>query len=160
LQVKQALKQETESDTRDGMDMCFCKIEKSIDYTPTKLTFTGAKRPLFIIKKDVGREEDELIEIKGNRKSVGGYQKKKKAAFTNNEIVLNKGDCIYLTSDGFVDQHNPNEKKFGSKKFRALLREIAPKSAKQQKEILLKALQVHKKEAEQQDDITIIGVKL
>jgi serine phosphatase RsbU (regulator of sigma subunit) len=153
-QVKVALKQESGRDTRDGMDMCFCKIEDSND--EIKLTYVGAKRPLFIIKK----EENELIEIRGNRKSIGGYQKKKKTAFTNNEIILTKGDFIYLTSDGFVDQHDPDEKKFGSKKFRALLREIVPKSAKQQKEILLKALEEHKKEAEQQDDITIIGVSL
>ncbi len=156
LQVKQALKQEKgEGDTRDGMDMCFCKIEpvdkKNKDVV--KLSYVGAKRPLFIVK------DNELVEIKGDKKSIGGYQKKEKAPFKNNEILLSKGDVIYMTSDGFVDQHNLEEKKFGSKRFRSLLIEIASEPVKQQKEVLQDVLKEHKNGAEQQDDITVLGIK-
>jgi len=155
LQVKSALKQESDSDTRDGMDMAFCKIESLNG--KIKLTFAGAKRPLYIVRNN---SEDSLIELKGDRKSIGGYQKKKKEPFKNKEIVLSSGDMIYLTSDGYADQHNENEKKFSSKRMRELFVKIFSKPVDIQRKILYDNLQMHKNGAEQQDDITVIGIRV
>jgi ligand-binding sensor domain-containing protein len=92
------LKQEIEeTDTYDGMDIGLCRV----DLHTGKVTYAGARRPLIYVKNS------ELIEIKGDRKSIGGRQKEKKHSFTNQEIdILDKnqdGIMIYLTTDGFAD---------------------------------------------------------
>ncbi len=150
--VRKVLKQEERgSNSRDGMDVAFCVIEKKNN----KISFAGARRPLFLIK---GKSR-ELIEIKGDRKSIGGRQKEEKRIFEKKEIEYISGDTIYMFSDGFVDQQNEDEKKFGIKKLREVINTINSKSLKEQKKILLEELEDHKKKWEQQDDITILGIK-
>jgi len=99
-EVRFALKQENgQTDTRDGMDVCLCTLELE----KKKIVFAGAKRPLYIVRNLKSTEDGfEFIEIKGDRKSIGGRQKEKKRSFSNHEIEVQHGDMIYLTSDGFV----------------------------------------------------------
>ena len=150
--VRKVLKQESKSsNSRDGMDVAFCVIEKEKNV----INFAGARRPLFLIK---GKSK-ELIEIKGDRKSIGGKQKENIRVFEKNKIEYCSGDTIYMFSDGFSDQQNKIEKKFGIKKLRETLKEINIKPLKEQKNILLKELKEHRKEWEQQDDITFLGIK-
>ena len=85
--------------------------------------FSGFKnllpRPIHIIKnEELGIKNEELgiknlREVKGDKKSIGGKQKEIKRVFTNHEMELNNDDIIYLSSDGFVDQNNELNKKFG-----------------------------------------------
>ncbi|MCD4692949.1 MAG: tetratricopeptide repeat protein, partial [Calditrichales bacterium] len=120
--VRAALKQEGEDvETQDGMDVCLCVLENN------KITFTGAKRPLYHI------HNSELVEIKGDRKSIGGLQKEKKRKFTKNEIDINPGDIIYMTSDGFADQSDTQEKKYGSRRLKEYLQKNAKLSLGEQK---------------------------
>ena len=67
---------------------------------------------------------------------------------------------VYLTSDGFVDQQNNEEKKFGSKKMEELLKSFRNLGMKEQKERLLQELRKHRGEEEQRDDILILGVQI
>jgi ligand-binding sensor domain-containing protein/serine phosphatase RsbU (regulator of sigma subunit) len=149
------LKQEIEEiDTYDGMDIGLCRV----DLHTGKITYAGARRPLIYIKNS------ELIEIKGDRKSIGGRQKEKKHSFTNHEIdILDKnqdGIMIYLTTDGFVDQQNPHNQKYGSHRLKKFLRNHAYLSPAQQKEALLEELKKHRGNEEQRDDISIIGIRI
>ena len=57
---------------------------------------------------------------------VAVYLEKDK--FTTQEIEFQKGDMIYLFSDGFADQFgDPHERKFKYKPFKQLLLENADK---------------------------------
>jgi serine phosphatase RsbU (regulator of sigma subunit) len=129
-----------------------------VDLHTGKITYAGARRPLFYVKNS------EFTEIKGDRKSIGGRQKEKKHTFTNHEIdFLGKnqdGIMIYLTTDGFTDQHDPRNRKYGSRQFKQFLRSIAFMPVDRQKEALLKELGKHQADEEQRDDITIIGIQL
>ncbi|MEN7550600.1 SpoIIE family protein phosphatase [Rapidithrix thailandica] len=144
--------QQYETENRDGMDVCLCIIE-NLDRDTRKVTFTGAKRPLYYTIKD------KVEVIKGDRKSIGGliYQNK---SFTKHELVLKKGTRLYLTSDGYADQNNPEYKKIGSRQFKTFLEEINTLPMAQQKSQLEKRLRNHQQSAEQRDDILIMGVKL
>ncbi|NIM11007.1 MAG: SpoIIE family protein phosphatase, partial [Candidatus Aminicenantes bacterium] len=146
-----ALKQEMEeTDTYDGMDIGLCRI----DLPTGKVTFAGARRPLFYVKNS------KLIEIKGDRKSIGGRQKEVKHVFTNHEIGIENEIMIYLTSDGFADQHDPLNQKYGSRRLKEFLQSFAHLSADQQEDVLLKELARHQVNEEQRDDITILGIRL
>ena len=61
----------------------------------------------------------------------------KTASFTNHEVQLQKGDVIYIFSDGYVDQFGGKKgKKFMLKPFKRMLTEIHQRSMEDQKEIL------------------------
>jgi ligand-binding sensor domain-containing protein len=67
---------------------------------------------------------------------------------------------IYITTDGFADQQNPQNQKFGTRRLREFLRDNAHLNASQQKEALVMALETHQANEEQRDDITVIGIRL
>jgi ligand-binding sensor domain-containing protein/serine phosphatase RsbU (regulator of sigma subunit) len=149
------LKQEIEkTDTYDGMDIGLCRV----DLQTGKITYAGARRPLFYVKNS------EFIEIKGDRKSIGGRQTEKKHSFTNHVIdILDKnqdGIMLYLTTDGFADQQNPQNQKYGTHRIKKFLRDHAYLNPAQQKEALLEELKKHQANEEQRDDITIIGISI
>ena len=157
-EVRSALRQENVGDrAQDGMDVYLCRVEASRN----RVIFAGAKRPLFMVKNGkAASEHGELIQIKGDRKSIGGRQKEERRIFTSREISIQNGDMIYLTSDGFVDQANPDGKKYGSKRIRTVLESIARLDVEEQNETLLRELTGHQGGAEQRDDITMVGVKV
>jgi serine phosphatase RsbU (regulator of sigma subunit) len=139
---------------RDGMDVALCAIEP-IEDNQMKVTFSGAKRPLYYITPS-GKE---LLEIKGDRKSIGGYQPKDKP-FTNTEIIVEKDTILYLTTDGFADQNNDKGKKFGSPALRQLLGEMWQQPLNQQHKTIDSIFKMHCGSKPQRDDVAIIGVKL
>ncbi len=153
IRVREALKQDQKAND-DGMDVCLCMME-DIDNQSVKVTFTGAKRPLYYIPKATGK----LAFLKGDLKSVGGLSLKQRP-FTNQEIILTKGDALYLTSDGLADQSGTNNDKFGTLRFTNLLEINAHLPMLEQKEILETELRNHQQDTEQQDDIMVIGVRI
>lgn len=148
-----SLKQESTSND-DGMDVCLCKIQQMGDGA-RKVFFTGAKRPLFYVRKD----SDRVYTLKGDIRSIGGLKRKSKA-FTTQEILLNEGDTIYLTTDGFTDQGDYGGEKLGTPKLKKILSEIHSLPMPQQQEALEKELLDHQQTAIQRDDITLIGIRL
>ena len=148
--VVEALRQK-ETDNSDGMDMCFISIELDVN----KITFSGAKRPLFIYKA----KTKQLDEIKGNRISIGGVRKTDEI-FNNHIIQAESGDILYLSSDGLADQNNIERKRFGSNKLKEIILSNISLPMQQQKEIIENELNNFKKDEEQRDDITLIGIKI
>ena len=107
--TREALKQD-ESKNLDGMDAAIITIEEPSEGA-IQLTFGGAKMPLYYFDTTA----QTVKEIKGTRRSLGGNQSKNKP-FEKHELHLAKGSCLYLVSDGFVDQNDANRKKFGTQK--------------------------------------------
>ncbi|MCK7528799.1 MAG: SpoIIE family protein phosphatase [Ignavibacteriales bacterium] len=86
----------------DGMDIIVCEIDINTHY----MRFASAMRPLIIYKSK------KLQYVNGNRSSIGGDPKTLKQ-FENIGFQLEKGDIIYMFSDGFTDQFGgPRGKKF------------------------------------------------
>jgi len=147
--VIDALRQ-NESDNNDGMDVCLVSFEIN-----SKLVkFSGAKRPLY-----VSRKNNEIEEIKGTRKSIGG-KKEGIEDFSSVEIKLESGDILYLSSDGLTDQNNKERKRFGSNKLKEILQLNIDQSMENQKLAIEKELDIFMENEEQRDDITLIGIKI
>ncbi|MBS3771244.1 MAG: SpoIIE family protein phosphatase [Bacteroidales bacterium] len=137
-------------ETHDGMDMALCII----DYTHHIIKFAGANNPLYIVNNK------GLREIKGDRIPVGinfNYNK----PFTTHEIKVDKGDTLYLFTDGFPDQFGgPKGKKFRYKYFKELLIGSNGTALKKQKEILEQTFHKWKEGYEQLDDVLVVGIKI
>jgi len=81
--------------------------------------------------------------------------------FNTIEIPIEKGDLIYLFSDGFADQFGGAKgKKLKSKAFKGLLIQHAQLKLNQQKEALDNAFETWKDEYDQVDDVMLIGIKV
>ena len=149
--VKKSLQQNNMSND-DGMDVCICTIHFNADET-AHVQFTGAKRPLYYFQNSF------LQSLKGDVKSIGGRDRKDKP-FTTQDLYLMKGDCLYLMTDGFSDQQNSENKKFGTTRLLDFLEKNATLPLPVQKEQLNDELKVYSWGVEQRDDITILAVKI
>ncbi|WP_027001628.1 7TM diverse intracellular signaling domain-containing protein [Hugenholtzia roseola] len=153
LRVQIALKQ-SERANADGMDLTFCTIEAK-ENDLFLVEFTGAKRNLFWVHYPTG----EIGKLAGDKKSIGGMQKKDKA-FTKQEILVKKETILYLFTDGFADQANEKGQKFGTLALEHLLAQQAHLPLAEQKEKIENALIAHQGETQQRDDITLMAIKV
>lgn len=149
-QFNEVLRQE-DRENRVGMDLSIVIIENQVNSCHIK--FGSAGQRLYFAK------ERELDMLQGSRKKVEGYSNPKKV-FEAHAPKLNKGEVLYLSSDGFIDQNNENRRRFGSANFENLLNTIKMLSMPDQKQKLVEALDNHQQNCEQRDDITVIGLKL
>lgn len=155
-EVQTALRQE-QTDNHDGMDLGLCVIENEQSGN-INITYSGAKRPLFVARQS---NKNEVLTLKGDRKSIGGHGKSKEIIdFTNKRLTLSAGDIIYLSSDGIIDQNGPSRIRFGSKRLRNLIVEISDLSMPQQLKKIENELDRYMEGTEQRDDITLLGIKL
>ena len=153
--IKAILRQD-QTDNNDGMDVCLCSLEH-INNGTTKMTFAGAKRPLYYYK----RNEQSLKYIKGTRKTIGGtHAKRNTEVFTDHEVLLEKGDLLYLSTDGIIDQPSPDRVRFGSMRFINLLKNIGNQPIEMQKEAIEKAVLEFQEYEQQRDDVTFLGILL
>jgi len=136
---------------RDGMDISLI----TIDYEKQKLNFAGGYNPLFLIRNG------ELIQVKADKFPIGGYMGEKLKDFTNNEMDLQKGDVLYLFSDGYADQFGgTDDSKYLIRRFRELLLKIHKEPMFEQKEILNQVHNDWRGKTVQIDDILVIGIRI
>ena len=149
--IKRALSQVgKEHEAKDGMDISLSVI----DNDSNTLFFAGAYNPLYLIRNK------ELIEYKGDKMPVGVHINEKDS-FTLREIQIQKNDCIYMFSDGYVDQFGGNSnRKFMAKNFKELLLKISEKEMPEQKTILDDTIDQWIGPFDQLDDILVMGIRL
>jgi serine phosphatase RsbU (regulator of sigma subunit) len=151
LHVKNSLKQhEGESGSRDGMDICLCVFEK--DYS--SLQYSGANRPFYL------QREGEVQIIAPTKASIGGLTDSEQI-FETVRVPLQKGDTLYIFTDGFCDQFGgPDGKKFTTKRLRELLQSLKDKPLETIEQQLKQAFGSWKTANEQVDDVLLIGIRI
>jgi len=151
-----------------GMDLALIIYDKE----KQKIQFSGAKNPLFIIRKDtkekIGTSETNqktvlgtyvLNHIQPDKMPISKYPRMKPFSLQN--IDLQKDDALYIFSDGFADQlGGENGKKLLMKRFKAILLKVQGKSMQDQEKILNDFLNKWKNNNEQTDDIIVFGIKV
>ena len=139
--------EKSEEEVKDGMDISLCAINGN------QLEFAGAYNPVFIVRKG------ELTETRGDSQPIGKYDNAK--PFTTHQFTLQKGDTIYIFSDGFADQFGGEKgKKFKKANFKKLLLSIEDLPMSEQKVFIEKEFQKWKGQLEQIDDVCVMGVRI
>jgi serine phosphatase RsbU (regulator of sigma subunit) len=158
-----ALNQTRDSIAKDGMDAAICAIDygPSNDNRGCKLQFSGAHNPMYLVRKE---SPTEVEVYKGDFRSVG-FAFGQTTKFTNWELVVNKGDRIYLFSDGYIDQFGSEKaggrmKKFTAKRLQKLLVTIQKEDMKKQKSILHDTMMAWMDGKAQIDDILLFGIEI
>jgi len=135
----------------DSMDLAICRIDKD----KKQLEYAGAYNPLWIARNG------EMIVQKADKLSIGSFTEYPDRQYTSHQVQLEKGDMIYLFSDGYADQFGgPRSKKFMYKQLKTLLLENYQKGPLMQEKILDQNYEDWKGDQEQIDDILIIGIRI
>lgn len=154
--IIEALNQKGDTEEqKDGLDIALCVI----NVKTLEMQYSGAYLPCIIVKN----ETKELIKLSGNNMPIGIHPEMKN--FESQTIQLQKGDTIYLMSDGYQDQFGgPNNRKFLPKNVMKVLSKISDHPMEKQKEILQTTIENwmnnNGTDCEQTDDITVLGFKI
>ncbi len=139
--------EKSEEEVKDGMDIALCSLDGN------KLQYAGAHNPLWIIRNG------ELLETKANKQPIGQFDNPE--PYTTHTIELQKGDSVYIFSDGYADQFGGEKgKKLKTANFKNLLLSIQKENMQKQKELIDEAFENWKGDLEQLDDVCVIGVRV
>ena len=142
---------EQERTFTDGMDAVMVAINKST----LLMNYACAINPVYIVR------ERELTVLKGDRFPIGKKSYAEFNNFTNFQFQLQKGDKIFLFSDGYIDQFGgADDKKYGSKSFKRLITSNIDSSMSELKSIIEKEFSDWKGANEQTDDICVFGLSI
>ncbi|UKN03540.1 tetratricopeptide repeat protein [Paracrocinitomix mangrovi] len=148
--------EKSEEEVKDGMDIALLSVARTKSKDEgEKITvqFAGANNPLWLVRNG------ELIEIKADKQPIGKYADQK--PFTTHDVEVQKGDCLYMFSDGFADQFGGDKgKKYKYKPFKSFLAGIAHLEMDEQKAQIEEEFESWKSGYEQLDDLCVIGVKV
>jgi len=139
-----------EGESQDGMDIALYIL----DLENGKLEYSGANNSLFIFR------DSEMIELKADKMPIGIHTRAT-IPFTRHNVDIRHKDMIYTFTDGYPDQFGgPHQKKFMVKNFKNVLSQIHTKSMEEQKVTLEKILHEWMAEADQVDDILVVGIRM
>lgn len=148
-------------EVNDGMDGVLCVF----DFDNMKLHLAAANNPIWVvsppsIKTELWKEPWQLSQITPDKQPIGKY-KEEITPFTLKTVSIEKGEMIYLFSDGYADQFGgPKGKKFKYKQFQELLISIAGLPLDEQKHALDTSIESWRGGLDQVDDILVIGIRV
>ncbi len=135
----------------DGMDISIIDF----DVVTKELRFASANRPMFLCVNK------ELIEVRGNRRSIGDVIERNRTEFTQQSFQLSEGDIIYLFSDGITDQFGgPSAKKIKRKGLGDHLKSTCHLPIAEQRELLKEFINNWKGDHDQLDDMIMLAIQI
>lgn len=143
----------SDKDVKDGMDISLCVIEKNTKSDKINISWAGANNPLWYTNNN------EIVEVTANKQPIGkSYQPE---PFITHHLQLQKGDALFLFTDGFADQFGgPKGKKFKYKQLKEFLLSNVHLNSGEQNKKLEHRFQTWKGDLEQVDDVCVIGIKV
>ena len=148
--VTAALGLDSEGEKRtDGMDVALLIYNK----VSRNGYFAGAHRPMVMVR------DSEIFTIKGDNIPIGHFRKE--GTFTPVSINFQKGDKVYLFSDGCSDQTGGEQKRrLMIQNFRTKLLEFSPMPFAEQKKAIEDLIFGWKGDLQQTDDISLLGFEV
>jgi serine phosphatase RsbU (regulator of sigma subunit) len=138
----------SEAGQRDGMDGILLQVSEGSDV----LKYVAANNSPILIR------DGRIIDLPKDKMPVGSGEKMN--AFTTHSFTVQKGDTLFLYTDGFADQFGgPDGKKFKYRRLNELLVSISNDSAEAQKDRLQNEFEKWKGNLEQVDDVCIAGIR-
>lgn len=156
LEINSTLRKEDQDlMVKDGMDLVLCALHKKTQL----LEYAGVHNHMYILR-DKG-----IFKFKPDNHPVGDPFTSTFIGYNNKSYQLEKGDSLYLLTDGYIDQFGgPRYQKFSSKQFEKLIIDFIGISMNQQKDNLNTALEKWMngfyRQVEQTDDITVLGIRI
>ena len=137
-------------ESKDGMDC----ILACFNFEKLTLEYAAANNSFYIVR------DNKLMTCKADKMPVGKSPRDTEP-FTLHTIDLQKGDIVYMLTDGLPDQFGGEKgKKFKYKQLEDLLVNNTEKPLQEQRYILERSFNEWKGNLEQVDDVLLIGIKI
>ncbi|MBQ5512492.1 MAG: serine/threonine-protein phosphatase [Bacteroidales bacterium] len=134
----------------DGMDFTLCVFNNEM----TQIRYACANHTIYVARGG------EITKLKGDRMPIGRHPRQD-TPFESFTFDLQKGDMVYLCSDGIQDQFgSPANIKFTTKRLALMLQEHCNEDTQTQYDNLSKIVNDWKVGREQFDDQTLIGIRI
>lgn len=146
-EFKHVMKQQGRAEQlNDSMDISIAEL----DFKTGVLKVASSMRPIFLHKGN------SIIHLKADR-----IINEQENIYKTKEFKLEKGDGIYLFTDGFTDQFGgPHGKKIKTSGLKDLLTKISAMTMDEQSKYIREHFESWKKNHEQVDDVLMIGVRI
>jgi serine phosphatase RsbU (regulator of sigma subunit) len=142
--------EENDSPIHDGMDISVCSFNKA----QRTIDFSAARRPMYLLRNG------EVQEFKSSMHAIG-YSYLQREPYVNLHLKLEKGDRVYMCTDGFADQFGGVDgKKFKSSTLKSMLVEMKDIPIVEQKDRLEMEFNKWKDKDPQTDDVLIMGFEV
>lgn len=143
----------TDIANKDSIDLSlFC-----LDRVAGKVSLCLSRQTAYIVRND-----GTLQMVAGVRRSVGEDASVGGGRpFVTVDLNLSRGDCVYLTTDGFASQFGgPNNKKFKRRRLANMLLDCYSQRMSIQRDLIVRRFDDWRGENEQTDDVLMIGLKM
>lgn len=151
---KRLIESISKEEQQDGMDGVLLCIDKTaINSSVVSISYAAANNSPIVIAGGI------LLEQQKDKMPIGKGERHN--SFNTYALKLNKGDMLYVYTDGFADQFGgPKGKKFKYKQLNEKLLTIVNQPLSFQKQILEDVFTEWKGGLEQVDDVCVMGIKL
>ena len=137
-------------DTKDGLDASLVVL----NLVNHSVKISAARRPVILTN------DGKLLTVRGTKRGIGDVEKiVRQRKFETTTVQLNKGDSIYMYSDGYSDQFGGQKgEKLKNSMVEKLISKIYMDDMDQQCLSIQEMLVQWKGDCPQTDDITFVGV--
>lgn len=143
----------SEHQSDDGMDAAFGWV----DLKDGTMTYAAARTPLFLLTGDSGKME----ELPGERTGAGYVDTPIDYSWSNRTVSLAPGDCVYVTTDGLIDQIGGDRKiSFGKKRFKEHMQRHRNQPMPEQMNTLLEKFRRYQGNEVRRDDVCLFGFRI
>ncbi|HXP51236.1 MAG TPA: SpoIIE family protein phosphatase, partial [Bacteroidia bacterium] len=145
--------EKSESIVQDGMDISLAAISHKPLADSYEVQWSGAFNSLWYV------QNGEMKEVPADKQPIGKTDTP--LPFSTHNLNLQKGDTLYLFTDGYADQFGgPKGKKFKYKAMQQLIMDNSQLTMQEQQKLLDQSLESWKGNLEQVDDILIMGIRV
>lgn len=135
---------------KDGMDAALLVFDRKSN----TMCYAAANNPIWIVRNSV------LIELEADKMPVGKHERDT-VPFAQHKVDLQKGDMVYLFTDGYADQFGgPKGKKFLYSRLKSLLALLAVLPINEQEQKIKSEFFAWKSDLDQTDDVVMIGFRV
>ncbi|MBF0539075.1 MAG: MCP four helix bundle domain-containing protein, partial [Nitrospirae bacterium] len=117
--------------------------------------YAGANVPLIVCR------EGHVDIIKGDRQGVGYKNSNPDYVYRDIELNVVQGDMFYITTDGYIDQNGGDKDlPFGRSRLVSIIKDNWHRPMSEQRDAFLVQLSIFQGQADRNDDITVVGLKI
>ncbi|MCI0524942.1 MAG: SpoIIE family protein phosphatase [Acidobacteria bacterium] len=153
--IVERVNQQVAESVMDASYITFFYAEFDEQHSALRYTNAGHNPPLLVRSARMGAERVERLDRGGT--VLGLFCD---VEYEEGELQLESGDALVAFTDGLVEARNPSGEEFGEERLIRTLLECARLSAAQIEDRILRTVEDWTAEAEQEDDLTLIILKV
>jgi HAMP domain-containing protein len=158
--LRRLLARETVTGIDDGLEMGLLSWDEASGHG----LFAGAGIDLYVVDPVAAAAESggagALHRVRGSKAGLGYRRRRGTASFTDQAVALGGGRCLYMFSDGLIDQVGGEDcRPFGRKRLEDVLVRSAAAPVGDQRDHVVRTVSAWQGDEPQRDDVTMLALR-